>query len=338
VNKAARPGFLRRQAAAGDSGAATVDLKARRLPDWHDYIVYVGFLVILVFFSITVGDQGFLDSNNLMNIVRQTTPITIMAIGMAFCLSAGEIDLSIGSVVAFSSLVAAVLMRDANIWLAIAGGLSVGLVVGLINGLVTVRLRIPSFLVTLGTMSIVAGQARSFTDLQAVAIQDDTFNWVFGSGSIGTVSILLVWTLVVLVVGHLVYNNTRFGRHVLATGGNKAAAEAVGIKTARIKIAVLVISAMTASLAGLLYAGRLHGARYTLGEPDLLTVIAAVVIGGTRLFGGRGSIFGAVVGSIIMGMVNNGLVLMGLDVAQQMVARGVLIIVAVALSLREPST
>jgi ribose transport system permease protein len=257
---------------------------------------------------------------------------------MAFCLSAGEIDLSIGSVVAFSSLVAAVLMRDANIWLAVIGGLSVGLVVGLINGLVTVRLRIPSFLVTLGTMSIVAGQARTFTDLQAVAIQDDTFNWVFGSGSIGTVSILLVWTLAVAVVGHLFYNNTRFGRHVLATGGNKAAAEAVGIKTGRIKIAVLVISAMTASLAGLLYAGRLHGARYTLGEPDLLTVIAAVVIGGTRLFGGRGSIVGAVVGSIIMGMVNNGLVLMGLDVAQQMVARGVLIIVAVALSLREPST
>jgi len=92
---------------------------------------------------------------------------------------------------------------------------------------------------------------------------------------------------------------------------------------------------MSASLAGMLYAGRLHGARYTLGEPDLLTVIAAVVIGGTRLFGGRGSVVGAVIGSIIMGMVNNGLVLMGLDVAQQMVARGILIIVAVALSLRE---
>ncbi|MFW6098284.1 MAG: ABC transporter permease, partial [Chloroflexota bacterium] len=112
----------------------------------------------------------------------------------------------------------------------------------------------------------------------------------------------------------------------------------VGINTDRIRIAVLVISAMTASLAGLLYTGRLAGARYTLGEADLLTVIAAVIIGGTSLFGGRGSVVGAVVGSIIMGMLNNGLILMGLEVAEQMIARGAIIILAVALSLREPQS
>jgi ribose transport system permease protein len=152
---------------------------------------------------------------------------------------------------------------------------------------------------------------------------------------LGFISILFAWTALALMIGHAVYRHTRFGRHVLATGGNRAAADSVGIRTGRVKVAVLVISATTAALAGMLYAGRLHGARYTLGETDLLTVIAAVVIGGTSLFGGRGSVFGAVIGSVIMGMVNNGLILMGLDVAEQMMARGVIIIIAVALSLRE---
>jgi ribose transport system permease protein len=305
------------------------------LIEWRQYVVYLGFVAILIFFAIVVGGRGFLTSNNLMNIVRQTTPISIMAVGMAFALSSGEIDLSIGAVVALAALVTALLLREANMALAILGGLGVGLVVGLVNGLITVKVRIPSFLVTLGTLSIVTGLARTITDLQAVPILDETYNDAFGSGAFGSVSILFVWTLGAMLIGHAVYRHTAFGRHVLATGGNRAAAESVGIRTGRIKIAVLVISAMTAALAGMLYAGRLHGARYTLGETDLLTVIAAVVIGGTSLFGGRGSIFGAIIGSIIMGMVNNGLILMGLDVAEQMMARGVIIILAVALSLRE---
>ncbi|MGH9246662.1 MAG: ABC transporter permease [Acidimicrobiales bacterium] len=308
-----------------------------RLPlvDWRQYVVYFGFVAILIFFSIAVGGRGFLTFSNLMNIVRQTTPISIMAVGMAFALSAREIDLSIGAVVALASLVTGVLLRDANMAVAILGGLGVGLVVGLVNGLITVKVRIPSFLVTLGTLSIVTGLARTITDLQAVPILNQTYNDAFGSGAIGSVSVLFAWTLAGTLIGHAVYRHTTFGRHVLATGGNRAAADSVGIRTDRVRVAVLVVSATTAALAGMLYAGRLHGARYTLGETDLLTVIAAVVIGGTSLFGGRGSILGAVVGSIIMGMVNNGLILMGLDVAEQMMARGVIIILAVALSLRE---
>ncbi|MCP4401833.1 MAG: ABC transporter permease, partial [bacterium] len=120
-----------------------------------------------------------------------------------------------------------------------------------------------------------------------------------------------------------------------ATGGNRSAARYTGIRTDRIRVAALVISALTASFAGILYAGRLHGARYTLGEYDLMTVIAAVIIGGTSFSGGRGSVFGAILGSIVMGMMNNGLLLMGLSVSDQMIARGVIIIIAVSLSLRE---
>lgn len=310
---------------------------AQRL-ELRNYVVYLGFLAILVFFSIALADQGFLTTDNLMNIIRQTTPISIMAIGMAFALSAGEIDLSIGAVVALSALVTGLVLRDVNMLAAIPAGLGVGLGVGLINGLITVKGRIPSFLVTLGSLSIVTGLARSITDLQAVPILNQTYNNAFGSGSLGSLSVLFLWTACAMLVGHAVYRHTRYGRHVLASGGQRDAAAAVGINTARIKASVLVISAMTASVAGMLYAGRLHGARYTLGENDLLTVIAAVVIGGTSLFGGRGSVVGAVIGSIIMGMINNGLILMGLDVAQQMMAQGTIIIVAVLLSLREPRT
>ena len=304
----------------------------------RDYVVYLGFFAILLFFTVMLWDRGFVSPDNLMSIVRQTTPVTIMAIGMTFAMSAGEIDLSVGSIVALAALVAALLLRDSTMPVAIAGGLVVGLIIGAINGVLTVRLRLPSLLVTLGTLGIVSGLARSITDLQAVPIQNDTFTGIFGSGSISGVSSLFIWTCLALIVGHCALHNTVFGRHVLATGGERSAASSQGISTDRIKVLTLMISGGTAAIAGLLYAGRLHGARYTLGEADLLTVIAAVVIGGTSLFGGRGNVIGSVIGSLILGMLNNGLILMGFSVSDQMMARGVILILAVALSLREART
>lgn len=299
-------------------------------------IVYVGFLAILVFFAVTLSDRGFLTADNFANIARQTAMVSIMAFGMTFVLASGEIDLSIGAIVGLTSLVVAVLLREhIAAPLAVAGALAVGLVVGLVNGLLTTKVRIPSFLVTLGMMSIVTGIARVLTDLEAVPVTDDGFAWLFGSGSVGPIPVLLIWTAVAMVVFHVILRRTPFGRQVLATGGNRTAARFSGIKTDRIKIAALMISAGTAAVAGMLYAGRLQGARYTLGETDLMTVIAATVIGGTSLFGGRGSIVGALVGSLLMGMLNNGLLLMGLSVSEQLIARGVIIILAVALSLRE---
>lgn len=305
--------------------------------DFRNYVVYLSFLVILAFFSVVLFDRGFLSPDNFMNILRQTAMVSVMAIGMAFTLSAGEIDLSISSTVALAALVGALVVQQTNPLFAILAALGVGLGVGLANGLLVTKLRIPAFLVTLGSAGIVSGLAREITNLQAVPITDQSFNFIFGSGDLGPISMLFVWTTILLVVGHVVYRKTPFGRAVLATGGNRAAARFSGVPVERIRIAVLVISAMAAAFAGLLYAGRLHGARYTLGEQDLLTVIAAVIIGGTSLFGGRGSIVGAVVGSIIMGMLNNGLILMGLSVSEQMIARGIIIIVAVSLSLREAS-
>jgi ribose transport system permease protein len=309
--------------------------RARRV-DPRTYVVYVAFLLILAFFAVTLQDDGFLTSDNLLNIARQTAPITVMAVGIVFVLSAGEIDLSIGSIVALAALVAAIVLRDVGLVAGVAAGLGVGAVVGLVNGLFVTQLRLPSFLVTLATMGLVAGLARWSTDLKAVAVVDQTFTDVFGSGDVGPIPGLVIWTLAIVTLGHVVYRHRRFGAHVLAIGDNPDAARVTGIHVDRVRLAVLVISGTAAGLAGLLYAGRIQGASYTLGASDLLIVIAAVVIGGTRLFGGAGSVIGALVGSLIMGMLTNGLILMGLDSSQQMVAQGVLLLVAISLTLREP--
>ena len=305
----------------------------RRFP--RGAIVYLGFVLILVVFSITLRDRGFLTVDNFLNILRQTAFVSIMAFGTTFALSAGEIDLSIGQVVGLSAMVAAVCLRDANLFIAVPAALSVGLIVGLANGLLTTRLRVPSFLITLGMAGIIGGLARWITQTSPVPVRDETFTEIFGSGDLGPVPSLLLWTLGALLLSHVVYRKTTFGRELLATGGNRIAARYSGIDTTRIRVAALVICSLTAALAGLLYVGRLHSARYTLGEADLLTVIAAAVIGGTSMSGGRGSMVGALVGSLVMGVLNNGLILMGLAVTEQMIARGVIIIVAVALSLRE---
>jgi ribose transport system permease protein len=298
-------------------------------------IVYIGFVAILVFFAVTLNDRGFPTPENFANIARQTAMVSVMAIGMTFVLSAGEIDLSIGSVVALAAMTVAIFLRANQPVLGVLAALAVGLGVGLVNGVLTTKVRIPSFLVTLGMMGIVVGLARITTDLEPVPITNDTYSFIFGSGNLGPVPILLVWTAAFVVVGHVVYRKAPFGRQVLATGGNRTAARFSGINTDRIKIMTFLISGATAAVAGMLYAGRLQGARYTLGESDLITVIAATAIGGTSLFGGKGSVVGALVGSLIMGMLNNGLLLMGLSVSEQMIARGVIIILSVALSLRE---
>ena len=300
------------------------------------YVVYLGFLLIFAAFAVVLRDEGFLTVSNLLNIVQETAPVTVMAIGMVFVLSAGEIDLSIGSVVALAALLAAVVMRTHNWTLGVAAGLGAGAVVGLINGALVAYARLPSFLVTLATMGLLAGVARRMTNLRSVPVIDTTFNSLFGSGSLFGIPSLLIWTALAVSFGHYVYRETRFGARLLATGDNPHAARAAGIKVDRLRLKVLIVGSTCAALAGLLYLGRTQSARYTLGETDLLTVIAAAVVGGTRLDGGTGTVLGALIGSLLMGMLNNGLILMGLAVSEQMIVRGFIILVAIVLTLREP--
>jgi ribose transport system permease protein len=197
------------------------------------------------------------------------------------------------------------------------------------------RLKVSSLLITLGTMGIITGISRQVSGLESIPIIDPLFRSLLGNGNLLGVPGLLWWTLTFALVGYLILNKLVFGRHLLAVGGNPEAARAMGLRTENIRIKALVMCSLCAAIAGLLYAGRMAGARYTLGEADLLTVIAAVAIGGTSLFGGRVSIIGAVIGSWLMGMINNGLILSGFSTDEQMITRGLILITAVAIGARE---
>ncbi|MCJ7873912.1 ABC transporter permease [Phaeobacter sp. J2-8] len=303
--------------------------------DFKQMVVYIGFLAIFLFFAATLYDDGFLTQRNLTNIVLQTAPATIMAIGLVFALSAGEIDLSFGSIVAVAALSAAVAMQSFGLAVGVIAGLGAGVAIGALNGVLVAYLKLPSFLVTLATMGLFAGIARSMTDLRSIPVMNETFTGLFGSGKLFSIPSLVIWTVIGIGIGHLVYRHTKFGAHVLATGDNPRAAQVSGISVARVRFYVLTICGGCAGLAGLLYAGRLQAAKYTLGESDLMTVIAAVIVGGTLLNGGKGSVIGALVGSLMMGMLNNGLILMNLKVSDQMIVRGLIILLAVAVSLRD---
>ncbi|MEM7047715.1 MAG: ABC transporter permease [Pseudomonadota bacterium] len=301
------------------------------------YAVYIGFLAVFSFFSAFLYDDGFLSTRNVLNMILQTAPATVMAIGLVFVLSAGEIDLSFGSVVATAALAAAVTMHHFPPAAGIAVGLGCGVLIGMTNGFFVAVLGLPSFLVTLATMVLFAGIARVITNLQSIAVTSDFFTGFFGSGRLFGIPSLVLWTIVMVTLGHVVLRYTRFGAHVLATGDQSKAAARAGVPVPVIRFAVLTLCGGCAGLAGLLYAGRLQAAKYTLGESDLMPVIAAVIIGGTALFGGRGTIIGALVGSLLMGMLNNGLILMGLSVSGQMIVQGMIILLAITISLRDPN-
>lgn len=303
--------------------------------DWRRYVIYIGFVVVFIFFAILLRDQGFLSPQNLLNIFRQTATITVIAVGMTYVISCAEIDLSVGSVAGLSSVCTAMALAQWGIVPGILAGLAVGLVVGSVNGALVSLLGIPSFLVTLGTLGIAVGVAQWITASAPQPILNDTFNMLFGSGDFGPVPGLVVWSAIFVAIGAVVLNRTRFGRQVLATGGNRNAAEFTGINTRRIKFQVLLISGMVASVAGMLYAGRLQSGRFQWGAGDELSAIAAVILGGTSLFGGFGSIIGTLFGALLIGLINNGLILAGLDSSQQQVVRGAIIILAVALARKK---
>jgi ribose transport system permease protein len=204
-----------------------------------------------------------------------------------------------------------------------------------VNGTLVTVVRIPSFLVTLGMLGVAHGLAQWITASAPQPILNDSYNQVFGSGDLGPVKSLIVWTGVLVIVGAIVLDKSSFGRKVLATGGNRIAAEFSGIDTRRIKFMVMLLCGVTAALAGMLYAGRLHSGRYQWGTGDELSAIAAVILGGTSLFGGRGSVIGSLFGSLLIGLINNGLILAGLEASQQEIVRGVIIIAAVALGRRK---
>lgn len=297
-------------------------------------IAYVALLLVVVIFAIVLRDQGFFTVSNLTNIVIQAAPISVMAVGMVLVLSAREIDLSIGSVAGLTALIAAITLQAGwNPILAALAALSVALACGLFNSFFVTVLGMPSFLVTLATLSVILGIARLTTDLKTLSVSNEWFVNFFGTGTVLGIPSLVLWTGVITALGYVTLNYSKLGAHILATGDNPQAAASQGISIRRIRVIVLSGSAVAAGLAGLLYAGRLQSAAYTMGASDTLTVIAAVVVGGTSLFGGRGNMLGALAGSVLLATLTNGLLLAGLNVSQQIIIQGLVLLIAVAISL-----
>lgn len=307
-------------------------LKLKKNINISKCMVYIIFLVVLSLFAIFIGGS-FFSLNNILNIIRQTAVVSMIAVTMTFVIAIGEIDLSVGSTIGLSGLMAALVLQSTdNIPLAILAALAVGLVVGLINGLLIVALNLPSFLVTLGMQMVLVGTSMWITNTTAIPIGNTTFTFIFGGGSIGKLPLLLLWVLITGAVGYIVLNRTPYGKKVLAVGGNATSARYSGINVKKVVVYVFVYSSLIAALGGMLYAGRMSSGRYTFGDGLELDAIASVILGGTSMAGGNGSIVGAIIGSLLIGTINNGLMFFGLSTAQQTVAKGAIIILSVALS------
>ena len=298
------------------------------------YALYIAFAGLIVLFS--VFSPVFFSGSNFLNIGRQTALVTIIAVGMTFVIICGEIDLSVGAQLALAGVVSASAMQatGGQLMAGVIAGLLLGGLVGLANGLMTTGLGIPSFLVTLATLGICRGLSLLISGGQPVLANNSWFWAAFNNAIVFGIPVPVWWTVLALLVGAYLLHVNAFGRKVYAVGGNKQAAHYSGIRVNRIKILAFVLTGVLAGLAGLILTARGQGARPDVGVGIELDVIAAVILGGTSLFGGRGLIIGTLIGSLMIGVINNGLTLMGADSATQAIIKGLIIIVAVTLFTR----
>jgi ribose transport system permease protein len=272
----------------------------------------------------------FLTISNILNILLQGSTLAILGSGVTITLVSGEIDLSIASVEALTGVILAVLVVQQRVWwpvatvfAIIAGGLA-----GSVNGLFTTRYGIPSFVATLAMLGIARGLAYVISNGVAVYGFPEGLLWI-GQGKIGGIAFPIIMAVIVLFALHFVMSRTRFGLNAYAVGGSAEAARLGGVDVARVKMLVMALSGLMAALAGVVLAARLGAGSGNVAESDLLDAIAAVVIGGTSLMGGVGSIAGTAMGVLLIASIRNGLVLLGVSAFWQLVAIGTLILGAV---------
>lgn len=294
----------------------------------------VTIILLCICLAFALGSSDFFTTSNLLNVALQTSIITIVAIGMTFTILTAGIDLSVGSVMALSGAIAAGLnvRQELDPFVAIGIALLLGMVIGAINGLMIVKGGIPPFVATLAMLAIARGLTLVYTQGRPIAGLDERFIYL-GTGQIMGIPVPVFIMVVVAIIAHIVTRYTPFGLHVYATGGNEEPTRLAGVSPDRIKLAVYIISGFTAALGGVLLAARLWSAQPNAAVGWELDAIAAPVIGGTSLFGGVGTIGGTVVGAFIIGVLSNGLNLMGVPSYYQQVIKGVVFILAVSLDI-----
>jgi ribose transport system permease protein len=292
------------------------------------------FIALLVLAAgLAVLSPDFLTLGNLLDVTRQVSINAVISFGMTLVILLGGIDLSVGSILAVSSLVVALLMRGGeSATLATAVGIFCGALMGAANGLLVTKGRVAPFIATLGTMTLLRGLALVLCQGSPISGFPSEFFAALGGGYLARmIPLPVVWMLVLFAILWFVLDRTVFGRHVYATGGNPGAASLSGVNVDRIQILVYTLSGLTAAVAGIILTSRLDSAQPTAGEGYELDAITAVVLGGTSLAGGRGWIFGTLLGALLIGVLNNGLNLVGVSAFYQQVIKGSVILLAVLL-------
>lgn len=291
------------------------------------YGIVIAFVLVCIVLAIL--SPVFLRWTNIMNVIRQSSIIGIMAVGVTFVILTGGIDLSVGSVMAVSGMIAAgALQNGAGTAAAIIIGLGVGISCGLVNGLLITIGKITPFVVTLGMMSIARGITLIYSQGHPISGFSQSFRFI-GGGVLFGIPFPIILLLLSVVVGWFVLSQTRLGRYTYAIGGNEETVTLSGINSSRIKMIVYGISGLTSGISALILTSRLNSAGPTAGIAFELDVIAAVVIGGTSLNGGRGSVWGTLIGALLIAIINNGMNLLGISPYYQQLVKGLIIIGAV---------
>lgn len=298
-------------------------------------IAKIGPLIGLIFIIVILAflSDSFLTVDNILNLLRQISINALIAFGMTFVILTAGIDLSVGSLLALgSALTAGMLSSGMDPILAIFFGLIIGLALGAVNGLIITKGKVAPFIATLATMTIFRGATLVFTDGKPVTgLSDSVAFQMMGKGYFFFIPVPVIIMLVVFGVLYFILHNTVIGRRVYAVGGNEEAATLSGVKSDRIKILVYSLTGMLAVLAGIILTSRLNSAQPTAGTMYELDAIAAVVIGGTSLMGGRGRISGTLIGALIIGVISNGLNLLNVSSFYQQIVKGAVILFAVML-------
>ncbi|MFC0285565.1 ABC transporter permease [Kaistia hirudinis] len=287
-------------------------------------------MIIAVVIFLSFANEYFLTPRNILNVGRQASVVAIVALGQALVIIARGLDLSVGSVLGLSAVVSAfVAQATGNQVLALGAGLGTGIVVGLVNGLLFTRLNINPFIATLGTLSVARGLALLITG--GIPIPYAGWAQWLGAGKIVEVPVSLILMLLLALAFHIFATHTRIGRNIYAIGDSPKAARLAGINVEGTRLLVFVLCGLLAGLGGIILAGNLASANPDLGRGYELDVIAAVILGGTALSGGRGTIYGVVLGALLMALLSNAFVLLGISAHWQVVTKGLVIILAVGI-------
>lgn len=287
--------------------------------------------VLFVFFSLQT--DAFLTTNNLVNVARQVAPTMVVAVAMTFVITTGNIDLSVGSILGLTAAALAILAESGSPVVALALTLVLGLGIGMVNGALTAFGKLQSFIVTLAALTAVRGVALLITDGYSTPITSE-FLLPIGNGKLAGLYAPTWIALGVVAVGWYVFNHTRFGRYVVAVGSNAESLRRAGVDVRRIQLAVLTLTGLAAGVAGVITATRLASGSSNSGTLFELEVITAVVLGGTALLGGKGSIIGSAIGAITLGVISNGLVLLRVDVYWVPITQGLILVVAILLNAK----